>query len=166
MSFFSTKPQHVVQHHLHTNDVHLDPDMAGGYVRLNPIRPLMKWVYLENFVWLFLIVSFSSCIFIGDPSSSFRRIIFSKHWIMLVDEIDFRSLQVRFECCKITTLCQFSCSVEFFLKKSFFFSRYHFVQHIYFFFILGLYGFLVVWQSFSEKLNLQNFQKTFVIQFF
>ncbi len=45
MSSFSTKPQHVVQHHLHTNDVHLDPDMAGGYVRLNPIRPLMKWVF-------------------------------------------------------------------------------------------------------------------------
>ena len=28
--------QHVVQHHLHTNDVHLDPDMAStSYVRLN-----------------------------------------------------------------------------------------------------------------------------------
>ena len=26
--------QHVVQHHLHTNDVHLDPDMAStSYVR-------------------------------------------------------------------------------------------------------------------------------------
>lgn len=61
----------MVQHHLHTNDVHLDPDMAGSvYVRLNPLQPLMK---------------------------------------------------------------------------------FHIVQHLYFFVLLGFYGFLVVWQSFSER---------------
>lgn len=35
--------QHVVQHHIHTNDIHLDPDIEGKYVmRLNPLKPLLK----------------------------------------------------------------------------------------------------------------------------
>ena len=35
--------QHVVQHHVHTNDVKLDPDIEGRWViRLNPLKPVLK----------------------------------------------------------------------------------------------------------------------------
>ena len=30
--------QHVVQHHVHTNDVHLDPDMQVQFFSGNPVR--------------------------------------------------------------------------------------------------------------------------------
>nr|AIW65590.1 delta5-desaturase 1 [Tigriopus japonicus] len=59
--------QHVVQHHVHTNDVHLDPDIEGKVVmRLNPMRPLKKlhayqWFYFFGLIFLygFSIVKFS-----------------------------------------------------------------------------------------------------------
>jgi len=48
--------QHVVQHHLHTNDVHLDPDMhSTTYVRMNPLDPLMKH-HLGQHVYFWLIL--------------------------------------------------------------------------------------------------------------
>ena len=48
--------QHVVQHHVHTNDVHLDPDMAGSvYVRLNPLQPLMKYHIVQHLYFFFLL---------------------------------------------------------------------------------------------------------------
>ena len=30
--------QHVVQHHIHTNDVHLDPDMQVQFIKGSPVR--------------------------------------------------------------------------------------------------------------------------------
>lgn len=48
--------QHVVQHHLHTNDVHLDPDMAStSYVRMNPLDPLKKVLLGQHiYFWILL----------------------------------------------------------------------------------------------------------------
>ena len=34
--------QHVVQHHLHTNDVHLDPDMQVYFFNKNDVRYLQS----------------------------------------------------------------------------------------------------------------------------
>ena len=40
--------QHVVQHHIHTNDVHLDPDISiEFYVRLNPKHPILAFQFLQ-----------------------------------------------------------------------------------------------------------------------
>ncbi|XP_059080022.1 uncharacterized protein LOC131878140 [Tigriopus californicus] len=39
--------QHVVQHHIHTNEIKLDPDIEGRFVvRLNPRKPVLKWHFL------------------------------------------------------------------------------------------------------------------------
>ena len=50
--------QHVVQHHITTNDVHDDPDIKGSDIlRLNPLKPLLKhhaFQYLYVFVLLAL----------------------------------------------------------------------------------------------------------------
>ena len=71
--------QHVVQHHLHTNDVNLDPDMAGqlfllytfidilivfpgsSYIRLNPLKPLMGYHIVQHiyFFGLLAVYGFS-----------------------------------------------------------------------------------------------------------
>ena len=71
--------QHVVQHHLHTNDVNLDPDMAGqlflhykfidslivfpgsSYIRLNPLKPLMSYHIVQHiyFFGLLAVYGFS-----------------------------------------------------------------------------------------------------------
>jgi len=48
--------QHVVQHHIHCNDVHEDPDIMGGsMIRINPLRPLRSnqaFQYLYVFVMI------------------------------------------------------------------------------------------------------------------
>ena len=70
--------QHVVQHHVHTNDLHLDPDMTGSdYLRyesineiltvtissdinihirrMNPLAPLMKFQLFQHIYFFFLL---------------------------------------------------------------------------------------------------------------
>jgi fatty acid desaturase (delta-4 desaturase) len=48
--------QHVVQHHIHTNDVHIDPDMEGNdLVRINPYAP-RRVFHLFQHVYLFILI--------------------------------------------------------------------------------------------------------------
>eukprot|EP01041_Mallomonas_annulata_P006521 gene6521-13181_t len=50
--------QHVVLHHIHTNDVHEDPDLRGNeLLRLNPLRPLLKFQVFQH-IYLFVLISF------------------------------------------------------------------------------------------------------------
>nr|ACO10922.1 Delta5 fatty acid desaturase A [Caligus rogercresseyi] len=49
--------QHVVQHHIYTNDVDLDPDIDGTFIyRLNPIKPLLQFHALQ-YIYYFLIIN-------------------------------------------------------------------------------------------------------------
>jgi acyl-lipid (7-3)-desaturase (Delta-4 desaturase) len=49
--------QHVVQHHIHTNDLHHDPDIMGNaLVRLNPLQPLLKYHMVQH-VYIFLLIA-------------------------------------------------------------------------------------------------------------
>jgi len=49
--------QHVVQHHVHTNDLHLDPDITGSDIlRLNPLEPLMKYQLFQH-VYFFVLLA-------------------------------------------------------------------------------------------------------------
>jgi fatty acid desaturase (delta-4 desaturase) len=51
--------QHVVQHHVNTNDVHDDPDLSGNsLLRLNPIKPLMKFHFFQYLYTFVLIAGF------------------------------------------------------------------------------------------------------------
>ena len=52
--------QHVVQHHIHTNDVYLDPDIEGKspILRLNPNQPLLKLYMFQHFYYFLLILMF------------------------------------------------------------------------------------------------------------
>jgi len=46
----------VVQHHVHTNDVKLDPDIEGRWIiRLNPLKPVLKFHFMQH-VYFFLII--------------------------------------------------------------------------------------------------------------
>lgn len=41
---------------MHTNDVHLDPDIAGSvYLRLNPLQPLMKYQVVQHLYFFILL---------------------------------------------------------------------------------------------------------------
>ena len=41
---------------VHTNDVHLDPDMAGSaYIRLNPLQPLMGYYVVQHLYFFVLL---------------------------------------------------------------------------------------------------------------
>ena len=47
--------QHVVQHHVHCNDVFCDPDIVGNdYLRLNPMMPVRFWNIFQAFYVGFL----------------------------------------------------------------------------------------------------------------
>ena len=49
--------QHVVQHHTETNDVNHDPDLMGSdFLRLNPLKPLLK-IQLGQHVYAFLLIA-------------------------------------------------------------------------------------------------------------
>ena len=46
------------QHHIHTNDIELDPDIAiEFYVRLNPTHPLLKFQVFQYF-YFFVLIAF------------------------------------------------------------------------------------------------------------
>ena len=48
--------QHVVQHHIHCNDIHHDPDIVGNsLLRLNPIKELTS-VHAYQYIYLFLLL--------------------------------------------------------------------------------------------------------------
>lgn len=48
--------QHVVQHHIHTNDTGKDPDIAGSvYLRLNPSQPLLNNYLFQHFYFFILL---------------------------------------------------------------------------------------------------------------
>ncbi|CAE7453556.1 D4Des, partial [Symbiodinium microadriaticum] len=48
--------QHVVQHHVHTNDLHNDPDISGNaLIRLNPLQPLLKYHMVQH-IYIFLLI--------------------------------------------------------------------------------------------------------------
>eukprot|EP00095_Tigriopus_kingsejongensis_P012450 maker-scaffold89_size390429-snap-gene-2.27 protein:Tk12450 transcript:maker-scaffold89_size390429-snap-gene-2.27-mRNA-1 annotation:"delta-8 sphingolipid desaturase" len=75
--------QHVVQHHIHTNDIHKDPDInEQKAVRLNPVYPMMKfhayqWAY---FFGLFFLFGFSMIAFsLKTALNGFHFTPFSKH---------------------------------------------------------------------------------------
>ena len=47
-----------MQHHIHTNDINLDPDIAiEFYVRLNPTHPILKFQIFQYF-YFFIIIAF------------------------------------------------------------------------------------------------------------
>ena len=70
----------IFQHHIHTNDVNLDPDIAiEFYVRLNPTHPLLKFQPFQYF-YFFIIIAFYGLVKvylsmgkIGKQNSNNRR---------------------------------------------------------------------------------------------
>ena len=48
--------QHDVQHHIHTNDIHNDPDIVGNIIlRLNPLRPLIG-IHGMQHIYVFVLI--------------------------------------------------------------------------------------------------------------
>lgn len=48
-----------MQHHIETNDVHSDPDLSGNsLLRLNPIKPLLRFHYFQYMYTFVLIAGF------------------------------------------------------------------------------------------------------------
>jgi acyl-lipid (7-3)-desaturase (Delta-4 desaturase) len=49
--------QHVVQHHVHTNDIHNDPDISGNtFLRLNPLQPLLRFHIFQH-IYIFILIA-------------------------------------------------------------------------------------------------------------
>ena len=70
--------QHVVQHHIHTNDVHLDPDISGSqYVRLNPLKPLMKFHFIQH-IYFFVLLAIYGFTVIYQSLCELRKLNNSK----------------------------------------------------------------------------------------
>lgn len=50
--------QHVVQHHVNTNDIYNDPDIVGNILlRLNPLRPMLKYHAFQH-LYVFILLTF------------------------------------------------------------------------------------------------------------
>jgi fatty acid desaturase (delta-4 desaturase) len=76
--------QHVVQHHLHTNDITRDPDMQGNpMIRLNPLAPLKKFQVVQHVYFVFL------CCFYGFTVllNSTQNVIKGMHYTMMSPEL-------------------------------------------------------------------------------
>jgi len=49
--------QHVVQHHINTNDVHHDPDIQGNIIlRLNPIKDILRHHSMQH-IYIFILIT-------------------------------------------------------------------------------------------------------------
>lgn len=58
--------QHVVQHHIHPNDVHQDPDIAGNhFLRFNPLKP-RETQHLLQHIYVFVLLAFFGMTYICD----------------------------------------------------------------------------------------------------
>lgn len=92
--------QHVVQHHIHTNDVHDDPDITGNDVlRLNPIKEMLPhqvWqhVYIFALIALFgftTVVSAAEALISGVRYTPMSSLIKSYRSFELLGSIAFVS---------------------------------------------------------------------------
>uniref|UniRef100_A0A0K2VHD0 Cytochrome b5 heme-binding domain-containing protein n=1 Tax=Lepeophtheirus salmonis TaxID=72036 RepID=A0A0K2VHD0_LEPSM len=69
--------QHVVQHHIHTNDIDQDPDMDGGIlIRINAKTPLMKFHIVQHIYFFFLLSFYGFSVVIR----SLLNVIVGKHF--------------------------------------------------------------------------------------
>eukprot|EP00096_Caligus_rogercresseyi_P013818 TRINITY_DN641_c0_g1_i2.p1 TRINITY_DN641_c0_g1~~TRINITY_DN641_c0_g1_i2.p1 ORF type:complete len:424 (-),score=104.55 TRINITY_DN641_c0_g1_i2:56-1327(-) len=69
--------QHVVQHHIHTNDIDQDPDMDGGIlIRINPKTPLMKFHIVQHIYFFFLLAFYGFSVVIR----SLLNVIYGEHF--------------------------------------------------------------------------------------
>lgn len=60
--------QHVVQHHIHCNDVNNDPDIVGNdLLRFNPLKPMAKHHVFQH-IYMFLLLSFFGFTYIIDSA--------------------------------------------------------------------------------------------------
>lgn len=70
--------QHVVQHHVHTNDVDNDPDLDGGtLLRMNPKTPLMQFHVVQHIYFFVLLAFYGFSVVIN----TINNIINGKHFI-------------------------------------------------------------------------------------
>jgi hypothetical protein len=57
--------QHVVQHHIHPNDVHHDPDIVGNsLLRLNPLMPSQASQTFQH-LYMFVLLGLFGFTYIG-----------------------------------------------------------------------------------------------------
>lgn len=69
--------QHVVQHHVATNDVHHDPDLAGNnLLRLNPLKKMQNQFLFQHIYVFFLIAMFGFSMVV----ETFKNIINGHHF--------------------------------------------------------------------------------------
>lgn len=69
--------QHVVQHHVFTNDLHHDCDIHGGFIiRLNPLKPLLKHQFFQG-IYVFILIGFFGFTTIY---ASFAQVLEKKHY--------------------------------------------------------------------------------------
>lgn len=76
--------QHVVQHHISTNDIQDDPDMsANDMLRLNPVKPLMKYHMFQYLYTFILLAGFGFAV----TSSTLRNLIAWKNYTKISSKL-------------------------------------------------------------------------------
>ena len=76
--------QHVVQHHVHCNDVHEDPDINGNFfLRLNPLKE-SKYLYLYQHAYAFIIIGFFGFTVCLD---SFLDVFYGRHFTPMAKQL-------------------------------------------------------------------------------
>ena len=76
--------QHVVQHHIHCNDVHNDPDINGNFfLRLNPLKD-SKYIYFYQHAYAFIIIGFFGFTVCVD---SFIDVLYGRHFTPMAKQL-------------------------------------------------------------------------------
>lgn len=90
--------QHVVQHHIHTNDVHQDPDLRGNpLIRLNPLSPISKFQCVQQVYTFLLMMVFGLSMVLfnffdvitGKNMTSFSKMVSDERWFEALTSIVF-----------------------------------------------------------------------------
>ena len=76
--------QHVVQHHISTNDIQDDPDMsANDMLRLNPVKPLLKYHMFQHLYTLVILAGFGFAV----TSTTLRNLVAWKNYTKISSKL-------------------------------------------------------------------------------
>ena len=76
--------QHVVQHHISTNDIQDDPDMsANDMLRLNPVKPLLKYHMFQHLYTFMILAGFGFAV----TSTTLRNLIAWKNYTKISSKL-------------------------------------------------------------------------------
>jgi acyl-lipid (7-3)-desaturase (Delta-4 desaturase) len=132
--------QHVVQHHINTNDVHEDPDIEGGVLlRLNPIKKIMEFQAMQH-IYVFVLLAFFgfstvlnavTCLWKGVRFTPMSKLVKNYRYAELVSSIFFAVRWIVLPLLSSTPLESLVCTAPLYVVAGYYLAFFFILSHNY-----------------------------------